>query len=187
MINTASLEAKNTKTPVFVLFTGLSGAGKSTMAQSVYERLIKAQINTYVLDGDHLRKGINKDLKFTEPDRKENLRRMAEIAKLFMSTGTVVLAAYIAPYKDSRALIKSIVGSKHYIEVFINTSLETCKRRDPKGLYAKVARKQITNFTGIDAPYERPENPTIQITENETVEEAVDVIYKLIAAKVAFT
>ncbi|WP_348637323.1 adenylyl-sulfate kinase [Aquimarina sp. 2201CG14-23] len=171
---------RNKFPPFFILFTGLSGAGKTTIANKLEQKLFDLDILSYVLDGDNLRNGINKDLYFSERDRKENLRRMAEIAKLFMDAGILVIGAFIAPYIESRNQIKSIVGADNYVEVFVNTSLETCKKRDVKGLYAKAERGEIINMTGVDAPYETPKNPTIEITEKETLDEAVEIIFKAI-------
>ena len=162
---------------MFILFTGLSGAGKSTLADKLNQKLIQNGVKSYVLDGDVLRKGINKD-------RRENLRRMAEISKLFLQTGTVVSAAFIAPYETSRELIKTIVGARNYIEVFVNTSLETCKKRDVKGLYKKAGNNEIKNFTGVNAPYEVPQKPTLEINESQNIETAVEIVFSLIMNKI---
>ncbi len=169
---------------MFILFTGLSGAGKSTLADKLNQKLIQNGVKSYVLDGDVLRKGINKDLNYTEDDRRENLRRMAEISKLFLQTGTVVSAAFIAPYETSRELIKTIVGARNYIEVFVNTSLETCKKRDVKGLYKKAGNNEIKNFTGVNAPYEVPQKPTLEINESQNIETAVEIVFSLIMNRI---
>jgi adenylylsulfate kinase len=161
---------------MFILFTGLSGAGKSTLADKLNQKLIQNGVKSYVLDGDVLRKGIN--------NRRENLRRMAEISKLFLQTGTVVSAAFIAPYETSRELIKTIVGARNYIEVFVNTSLETCKKRDVKGLYKKAGNNEIKNFTGVNAPYEVPQKPTLEINESQNIETAVEIVFSLIMNKI---
>ena len=166
--------------PFFILFTGLSGAGKSTLANELKQKLNEQNISNYVLDGDVLRKGINKDLSFSIKDRKENLRRMAEIASLFLDAGTIVLSAFIAPLEESRHQIKEIVGPENYLEIFINTSLKTCKERDVKGLYAKAEKGEIQNMTGIDSPYETPKNPFIQIEETSSIEESIATILKAI-------
>ena len=166
--------------PLFILFTGLSGAGKSTLAKAIYQKLFEAKIASFILDGDHLRKGINKDLGFSQNDRKENLRRMAEISKILMDSGLVVLAAFIAPYHESRQYVKEIVGSTRYVEVYVNTSLETCIQRDTKGLYDKAKRGEISNMTGIQAPYEPPIHPTLEIKEACSIPIAVQKIYHII-------
>lgn len=174
---------KNKFPPFFILFTGLSGAGKSTLANKLEEKLFELDIFSYILDGDNLRKGINKNLNFTKNDRKENLRRMAEVAKLFMDAGILVIGAFIAPYEESRRQIRSIIGEKNYVEVFVNVSLETCKNRDIKGLYAKAEQGKIINMTGIDSPYEAPINPNMEITEEQTIEEAVEKVFNAIHHK----
>jgi adenylylsulfate kinase len=158
----------------------LSGAGKSTLANALDERLHKRKIHTYVLDGDNIRNGINKNLGFSQEDRSENNRRIGEISKLFIDAGTVVLAAFISPYKKDRSFIKQTVGVDNFFEVFVNTSLEECERRDVKGLYKKARAGQISNMTGITAPYEPPENPDIEISQINSVEESVEIIYNKI-------
>lgn len=162
----------------FVLwFTGLSGSGKSTIANKVEEALFYKGISTYSLDGDNIRSGINKGLGFTKEDRLENLRRIAEVAKLFVDAGIVTIAAFVSPLISDRQQVKQILGEHDLIEVFIDTSLEECERRDVKGLYQKARAGEIKNFTGIDAPYEAPKNPDIHIkTESIKVDEAVQHI-----------
>lgn len=167
-----------------IWFTGLSGSGKSTLANAVEVRLHELGVHTYPLDGDNIRDGINKNLSFSATDRDENMRRVAEIAKLFVDAGIVVLGSFISPYKKSREGIKEIVGEDNFIEVYLNTSLEECERRDVKGLYKKARAGKIPSFTGISAPYEAPENPDIEIkTEDLTVDEAADIVLKVIAEK----
>ncbi|MBZ9627088.1 adenylyl-sulfate kinase [Psychroflexus sp. CAK1W] len=162
----------------FVLwFTGLSGSGKSTIANKVEEELFYKGITTYALDGDNIRSGINKGLGFTKEDRLENLRRIAEVAKLFVDAGVATIAAFVSPLISDREQVKRIVGEKDIIEVFVDTSLEECERRDVKGLYKKARAGEIKNFTGIDAPYEAPKTPEIHIeTETTEVDEAVQII-----------
>ena len=126
------------QTPKLIWFTGLSGSGKSTLANALEERLFEKGYITYLLDGDHIRKGINKDLGFSKEDRQENLRRVAEIANLFLDAGFIVLAAFVSPLESDRALVKNIVGKERYVEVYVNTSLEVCEKRDIKGLYLQV-------------------------------------------------
>ncbi len=169
----------------FVLwFTGLSGAGKSTIANALETEMYKRGIHTYCLDGDNVRNGLNKDLTFKPKDRIENIRRVAEITKLLIDSGIVVLATFISPYKSNRDTIKSIVGKDNYVEIYINTSLEECERRDVKGLYKKARKGEITNMTGVTAPFEPPESPNIEInTETETVSESVKRILEYISPK----
>ncbi|MCF7567068.1 adenylyl-sulfate kinase [Sabulilitoribacter arenilitoris] len=166
-----------------ILFTGLSGAGKSTLANSLEHLLFKKNINTYTLDGDSIRKGINQDLDFSPEDRSENNRRVAETSKLFIDAGVVVLAAIIAPYKKDRDIIKTIVSSNNYIEVYVNTSIETCEKRDAKGLYKKARAGEIKNMTGISSPYEAPTHSDIEINEHLSIGEATDLIFELIKDK----
>lgn len=165
-------------------FTGLSGSGKSTIANVVEQELFKQGINTYTLDGDNIRKGINNDLTFTPKDRTENIRRIAEVANLMVDAGIVTLAAFVSPYKKDRDNIKSIVKDVNFVEIYINTSVEECERRDVKGLYKKARAGEIKNMTGISAPYEAPENPDIEIkTEYVSVEQAVKQILDYIRPK----
>lgn len=157
-----------------VWFTGLSGSGKSTLANQVEKELFKQGIRTFSLDGDNVRQGLNNNLGFSKEDRHENLRRIAEVSKLFVESGTVVIASFISPLKKDREMIRKIIGEENFFEVFVNTSLEECERRDVKGLYKKARAGEIKNFTGIDAPYENPETPDIEIkTEKENLEEAI--------------
>ncbi|WP_336066969.1 adenylyl-sulfate kinase [Mesoflavibacter sp. CH_XMU1404-2] len=165
-------------------FTGLSGSGKSTIANLVELELHKKGIKTYVLDGDNIRKGINKDLTFAPEDRTENIRRIAEIANLMIDAGLVVLAAFVSPYKKDRENVKNIVKNSNFVEVFVNTSVEECERRDVKGLYKKARAGEIKNMTGISAPYEAPDHADVEIkTEEETVEEAVVKILEYLTPK----
>lgn len=157
-----------------VWFTGLSGSGKSTIANKVESELFKKGIKTFSLDGDNIRKGLNNNLGFNAEDRHENLRRIAEVAKLFVESGTVVIASFISPLKKDREMIRDIIGEENLTEIFVNTSLEECERRDVKGLYKKARAGEIKNFTGIDAPYEYPQNPDLEIkTEEEELERAI--------------
>lgn len=159
-------------------FTGLSGSGKSTIANFVEQKLHQKGIKTYTLDGDNIRKGINNDLTFSPEDRTENIRRIAEVANLMINAGIVTLAAFVSPYKKDRENIRNIVKDINFVEVYINTSIEECERRDVKGLYKKARAGEIKNMTGISAPYEEPENPDIEIkTEQMSIEESV---YKIL-------
>ncbi len=160
-----------------IWFTGLSGSGKSTLAHSVEERLISLGIHTYVLDGDNVRRGLNRDLGFSAEDRKENIRRIGEVAKLFVDAGIIVLSAFISPYREDRKFVRSIVEEGEFIEVYVKCPLEVCEQRDVKGLYKKAREGIIKNFTGIDDPYEEPENPEIIVeTDKESLEESVNKI-----------
>jgi len=168
-----------------IFFTGLSGSGKSTIANGLEERLFKEKISTYVLDGDNVRRGINKNLGFSPEDRSENNRRIGEISKLFIDAGIVVLAAFVSPYRKDREFVKNTVGSENFVEVFVNTSLEVCEKRDVKGLYKKARSGEIKNMTGISAPYESPINPDVEISHLNTIEESVELIYQKIKNKLA--
>lgn len=177
-------QKKNKHKSFLMWFTGLSGSGKSTIANVVEQELFKLGIKTYTLDGDNIRRGINKDLTFSPEDRTENIRRLAEIANLMLDAGLVTLAAFVSPYKKDRENIKNTVKGVNFVEVYINTSIEECERRDVKGLYKKARAGEIKNMTGISAPYEEPENPDIEIkTEEKTVEEAVQEILNYIKPK----
>lgn len=169
-----------------VLFTGLSGSGKSTIANALEIKLFEQKIKTYVLDGDNIRRGINRNLGFSPEDRSENNRRIGEISKLFIDSGCIVLAAFVAPYKKDRDNIKQTVGADNFLEVFMNTSLQECERRDTKGLYKKARAGEITNMTGISAPYEIPETPDIVIRPSLSVEESLALILKHIKHKLVF-
>ncbi|MBO0342092.1 MAG: adenylyl-sulfate kinase [Bacteroidota bacterium] len=166
-----------------IFFTGLSGSGKSTVANALEQKLVEEKIKTYTLDGDNVRKGINKDLSFSAEDRSENNRRIGEVANLFVDAGMVVLAAFVAPFEKDRNFIKETVGEENYVEVFVNTSLEECEKRDVKGLYKKARKGEIKDMTGISSPYEVPLRPDIILTETESVEDAVSRIYELIRPK----
>jgi len=185
-VSKADRQTNNKHKSLLLWFTGLSGSGKSTIANVVEQELYRLGIKTYTLDGDNIRNGINKDLSFAPEDRTENIRRIAEIAHLMVDAGVVVLAAFVSPYKKDRENIKKIVKADNFVEVFINTSLEECERRDVKGLYQKARAGEIKNMTGISAPYEAPANPDIEIkTEENSVEEAVNTIIKHIIPKLS--
>lgn len=173
------------QTPVLIWFTGLSGSGKSTIANEVDIYLHENKYHTYILDGDNTRKGINADLDFSKKDRKENIRRVGEIANLFLDAGLIVLASFISPFEKDREMLKHLVGKENFIEIFVNCPIEVCEERDTKGLYAKVKKGEIKNFTGIDSPFEVPQNPQITIqSDRESVSESVQkVIQYLIQTK----
>ena len=157
-------------------FTGLSGSGKSTLANALDEKLNSKKYNTYILDGDNVRMGLNKDLGFSPEDRKENIRRISEVAKLFADSGKIVMTAFISPYSDDRDEARKLIGDD-FIEIFVNTSIDECIERDPKGLYKKALNGEIKGFTGIDAPYQEPEDAEIEI-KNLSIEESIDLIIK---------
>lgn len=178
-------EKKNGHGSFLIWFTGLSGSGKSTIANLLEIKLQELHLHTYTLDGDNLRRGLNKDLSFTEEGRYENLRRTAEVAKLFVDAGTIVIGAFISPTIAVRKLVSNIVGSENYFEIFVDTPLVTCEQRDIKGLYKKARAGEIENFTGISAPYENPVNPDIIIkTVDESPEQAVEKIMAAIKNRV---
>lgn len=169
-----------------VWFTGLSGSGKSTIANATEKKLIESNINTYILDGDNVRHGLNNDLAFSPEERVENIRRIGEVCNLFVDAGIVVLASFISPYRENREDVKNVVGSDNFVEVYINTSLEECEKRDSKGLYEKARKGEINNFTGISAPYENPMSPDIEIkTEELSLDDAVTKIVTAITSKLS--
>ncbi len=158
-------------------FTGLSGAGKSTIANLVEKRLHALGRHTYMLDGDNVRHGLNKDLGFTEADRVENIRRVAEVAKLMVDAGLIMLVSFISPFRTERRMARDLLEPGEFIEVFVDTPLAEAEQRDPKGLYKKARRGELKNFTGIDSPYEAPENPEIRLdTTRVSATEAADLI-----------
>ncbi len=159
-------------------FTGLSGSGKSTVADAVNQRFFKNGKLSYILDGDNVRQGLNKDLSFSDTDRKENIRRISEVAKLMADAGVIVLTAFISPFREDRAQAREIIGEENFVEIFIDTPLEICEARDVKGLYKKARAGEIPSFTGISSPYEAPESPEVRVkTENQSVEESVNTIF----------
>jgi bifunctional enzyme CysN/CysC len=172
-VDKAARAALNKQKPVVLWFTGLSGAGKSTIANLVEKRLHAQGHHTMTLDGDNVRHGLNRDLGFTEADRVENIRRVAEVAKLFVDAGTIVLVSFISPYRAERMLARERVEADEFIEIYVDTPVDECRRRDPKGLYQRADAGQIRNFTGIDAPYEPPEAPEIHLPTLEAPAEAL--------------
>ena len=167
-----------------IWFTGLSGSGKSTIANALEKELHKMNIRTYLLDGDNVRKGLNSDLSFSPADRRENIRRIAEVSSLMIDGGLVVLSAFISPYKNDREFVKNTVKDENFIQIFVDTPLAVCKTRDPKGFYIKAEKGLIKNFTGISAPYETPENPDLKIDTTTTgIAEAVKLIIQKIKPK----
>ncbi|GLC90499.1 adenylyl-sulfate kinase [Lysinibacillus piscis] len=169
----------------FILwFTGLSASGKSSVANAFARRLFERGNQSFVLDGDNVRHGLNKDLGFDEVSRKENIRRIGEVSKLFVESGQIVLTAFISPYREDRQVVRELVQDGEFLEVFVKCSVETCEQRDPKGLYKKARNAEIPNFTGISAPYEEPEQPEITLdTENYTIEQCVEQLTDILTAK----
>jgi adenylylsulfate kinase len=158
-------------------FTGLSGSGKSTIANALEKKLHEMKLQSYILDGDNVRHGLNKDLGFSSDDRKENIRRIGEVSKLFIDAGMITITAFISPFREDRELARGLVENGDFIEIYIKCSLDTCEQRDPKGLYKKARQGKIPDFTGISSPYEEPFEPELVIeTDKQSVEESVNTI-----------
>lgn len=171
-----------------VWFTGLSCSGKSTLANELEKMLFEKGNHTYILDGDNIRKGLNSDLHFSIEDRKENLRRIGYVANLFVDAGIICIAAFIAPLADDRELLKNIIGREKFIEIFVDTPIEICEQRDVKGLYKKARKGEIKDFTGVNAPYERPTHPDLIIdTSKETIENSINKIMNVISERINFS
>ncbi|WP_429998345.1 adenylyl-sulfate kinase [Metabacillus fastidiosus] len=165
-------------------FTGLSGSGKSTLANKVEERLYSFGVSTYLLDGDNVRHGLNRDLGFQEEDRKENIRRIGEVAKLFVDSGIIVLSAFISPYIEDRKKVRNLLEEQEFIEIYTECSLAVCEGRDPKGLYKKARDGKISGFTGISSPYEVPVNPEITVnTERMSIDCCTEKIIRYLLEK----
>ena len=174
----------NQHSSFLVWFTGLSGSGKSTLANLLEIELLSRGIHTYLLDGDNVRLGLNKDLSFSETDRTENIRRVGEVSKLMIDAGLVTIAAFISPFNADREKVKKSVGIENYIEIYVNTPIEVCIERDTKGLYEKAIKGEILNFTGISSPYEIPESPSLIINTSEIAnDQAISKILNLVLAK----
>ena len=170
---------------VMIWFTGLSGSGKSTIAIALERELHKRGLLCRILDGDNIRSGINNNLGFTEADRIENIRRIAEVSKLFVDTGIITIAAFISPSNDIREMAANIIGKDDFLEVYVSTPIEVCERRDVKGLYAKARRGEIKNFTGISAPFEAPAHPALTLdTSALSLEESVNKLLELILPRI---
>lgn len=158
-------------------YTGLSGSGKSTIANKVEEKMFEMGLHTYILDGDNVRMGLNKGLGFSDDDRKENIRRIGEVSKLFVDAGVIVGTAFISPFRGDRDMVRSIVKEGEFIEIYVDTPLDVCESRDPKGLYKKARAGEIKQFTGIDSPYEAPDKPEMDLlTANRSVDECADEV-----------
>ncbi|MDA3953742.1 MAG: adenylyl-sulfate kinase [Bacteroidales bacterium] len=170
-----------------IWFTGLSGSGKSSLALRLEKELFIRGFHSKLLDGDNIRSGINRNLSFSSEDRVENIRRIAEISKLFLKCGIITVNGFVSPTEDIRNMAKEIIGRDSFIEVFVNTPIEVCEERDTKGLYKKAREGKILNFTGVNAPFESPLDPTITVsTENKTVEESVNEILEYIIPRITY-
>ena len=174
----------NSHKSVVIWFTGLSGSGKSTLAHSVEEGLYKLNCRTFVLDGDNVRHGLSSNLTFSDDDRKENIRRIGEVAKLMMEAGVIAITAFISPFKKDRNLVRQLISQGDFIEIYCKASLEVCELRDIKGLYQRARSGKIKNYTGIDSPYEAPDNPELVVnTDSESLEESVTKVLYLLKSK----
>jgi adenylylsulfate kinase len=172
--------------PKLIWFTGLSGSGKSTLAVQLEAQLYTLDYKTYLLDGDNIRSGLNKDLSFTDGGRIENIRRIGEVSKLMLDAGLIVLSAFISPFEADRQQVKTIVGAENYMEVFVNTPIEVCEQRDVKGLYKKARAGEVKNFTGIDSPYETPQQPDVTIlTDKMNIEESIAELMKKVLPEIS--
>lgn len=169
-----------------IWLTGLSGSGKSTIAEGLERKLFSEGYFVQVLDGDNIRTGICNNLGFSEEDRAENIRRISEIAKLFIQAGVITICSFVSPTQRIRKIAQEIIGEEDHLGIFIDTPIEVCEKRDVKGLYKKARAGEIKNFTGIDAPFERPSNPNLIIkTENQTIEESVNQLYDFVLSKIS--
>lgn len=183
-ITKADRHRMNEHKSAILWYTGLSGAGKSTLANKVEEKLFEKGFHTYVLDGDNVRMGLNKGLGFDAEARKENIRRIGEVAKLFVDAGVIVSTAFVSPYTADRDMVRALVPEGEFIEIYVSASLEVCETRDTKGLYKKARAGEIKNFTGISDPYEAPENPELTVdTGSQTLDESAEVVLKYLSEK----
>ena len=178
-------EIRNQHKGKVLWLTGLSGSGKSTLANGLHKKLFENGMHSIVLDGDNTRLGINKDLGFSSEDRIENIRRVAEVTKLFVETGHIVITAFISPFKENRIQAKKIISENDFLEVYIDSTLETCEQRDVKGLYKKARLGEIMDFTGISSPYEKPDSADIHINTNKSsIPESVELLFKQLNSKI---
>ena len=187
MLSRKDKESLLNQRSVMIWFTGLSGSGKSTIAIALERELQQRGLLCQILDGDNIRSGINNNLGFTAEDRKENIRRIAEVGKLFVNTGIITIAAFISPNEELREMASEIIGKDDFMEIYVSTPLEECERRDVKGLYAKARRGEIKNFTGISAPFEAPAHPTLSLNTSElTLEESINKLLEIILPRIKF-
>ncbi|MCB9188887.1 MAG: adenylyl-sulfate kinase [Flavobacteriales bacterium] len=170
-----------------IWMTGLSGSGKTTLAKYLEKKLHELNYLTQVLDGDNIRTGINNNLSFSEDDRKENIRRIAEVSKLFVNCGVITINSFVSPTEEIRDQARNIIGENDFLEIFVNTPLEECEKRDVKGLYAKARKGEIKNFTGIDAPFEHPSKPSLELlTEHKSIEESGNELLAFVLDRIKF-
>ncbi len=183
-VNVEHRRAQNKHQSFVIWFIGLSGSGKSTLASQLETQLFNDGMRTYILDGDNIRSGLNKDLDFSENARKENIRRIGEVAKLMVDAGVLTLTAFISPFAEEREMVKQLLGAANYVEVYVDCPIEECEKRDVKGLYAKARKGEISNFTGISSPFEVPQNPDVVVkTAEVSVAEGVEKIKEAISKK----
>ena len=183
-IKRSDYEKRNKHRGIVLWFVGLSGSGKSTLANGLQAKLFENGLNAIVLDGDNTRLGINKDLGFSDKDRNENIRRVAEISKLFIETGHIVINAFISPFENNRTQARNIISDTDFIEVYIDSSISACEKRDVKGLYKKARAGEINDFTGVSSPFEVPEKPDILVkTDEQTPDESIDYLFDQLKSK----
>lgn len=183
-INKLARAQQKQQKPQCIWFTGLSGSGKSTIANLLEKSLYTQGCHTYLLDGDNIRHGLNRDLGFTQADRRENIRRIAEVARLMVDAGLIVLVSFISPFRSERHMARTLFAPEEFLEVFVDTPLDECERRDTKGLYAKVRRGELQNFTGIDSPYEAPKTPEVHVLpSHQSPQECVDIILQSVGSR----
>ena len=183
-VNSESRAKQKHQTPCLLWFTGLSGSGKSTLANYIDHLLFQQNLHSYLLDGDNIRHGLNRDLGFSDDDREENIRRIGEVSKLFLDAGEIVLSAFISPFASDRAIARRLFDKGQFIEVFVDAPLDVCESRDPKGLYKKARAGEIPNFTGIDSPYEAPELPELTInTADNPIETCAEQVMAYLKEK----
>lgn len=183
IVQRAQRSAQKQQKPCMVWFTGLSGAGKSSVANHLDSMLFEYNKHTYLLDGDNVRHGLNRDLGFTDADRIENIRRIGEVGKLFVDSGLIVLSAFISPFRSDRQMVRTLFPVADFIEVYISTSLDICEQRDPKGLYKKARDGLIKNFTGIDSNYEAPIDPELVVNAGQlSVEESAQMVFSYLSS-----
>jgi adenylylsulfate kinase len=190
LLSRADKEARLRQRARVIWLYGLSGSGKSTLANTLERRLLAEEFTTHLLDGDNVRTGLNRDLGFSDTDRAENIRRVAEVAKLFVQAGVVVVAAFITPQRALRELARGIIGAEDYLEIYVSASFEACAQRDPKGIYAKAGAGQVRQFTGRDSAFEPPAPGEVALvldTETESPAQSLEKLYAMVASKIRFS